>query len=443
MLLQTNSYVVPKEKRGDHARLMRRFRQIMNRIGANDFEVYEQAGPNWGAGNQAQPTNRFVQIMRFRDRKHQLAVQNAERSDPGAQQIIAEFCELVNFPYQQERGLFVVGFYNSVLPVAPVRVKPGGPDDQSAGDHPEDSAEAGMNVTNVAAASAAGAAAGMYLAGDESSDELPAESSELSAPAEEGGPAESDDQYASEETPGEEEETLTDDQPLASAEAPLEEAPAESDSLFEEAPSAEQQEDAGEAPLPINFDSPDASEDSLTSEPLASGEQTPLAEQGEWADESELPPGEFEPGESEPGEDELLAELSAPTVEDSPGETSAPTPQAAWSSDAGEADEEFTAEIVGEHAAEETSEVTSEPSELDLSNEDLSHLPLNGEGADATALETHDPEAAESDLNFEDDLTLDLASRLDSDLTASDDQHQTSPGHASESNGQPDDKHGH
>jgi hypothetical protein len=62
--------------------------------------------------------------MRFRDRKHQLAVQNAERSDPAAQELIAEFCELVNYPYQVQQNMFAVGFYNSVLPVAPVRVQP-------------------------------------------------------------------------------------------------------------------------------------------------------------------------------------------------------------------------------------------------------------------------------------------------------------------------------
>jgi hypothetical protein len=118
MLLQTNSYIVPKDKRADHARLMRRFRQILNRIGCDSFEVYEQVGANWAA---TQTTGRFVQIMRFRDRKHQLAVQNAERSDPAAQQLIAEFCELVNYPLQQQQQQFAVGFYSSVLPVAPVR----------------------------------------------------------------------------------------------------------------------------------------------------------------------------------------------------------------------------------------------------------------------------------------------------------------------------------
>jgi hypothetical protein len=118
MLLQTNSYVVPKEKRSEHARLLRRFRQTLARIGCEHFEVYEQVGSNWSAG---EPTGRYVQIMRFRDRRHQQSVQAAERTDPGAQALIAEFCALINFPYQQQQGLFAVGFYTSVLPVAPTR----------------------------------------------------------------------------------------------------------------------------------------------------------------------------------------------------------------------------------------------------------------------------------------------------------------------------------
>lgn len=118
MLLQSNSYVVPKEKRTEHARLVRRFRQTLSRLGCDQFDVFEQVGPNWSSGES---TGRFVQMMRFRDRKHQQAVQSAERQDPTAQQLIADFCELINFPYQQQQGLFAVGFYQSALPVAPQR----------------------------------------------------------------------------------------------------------------------------------------------------------------------------------------------------------------------------------------------------------------------------------------------------------------------------------
>jgi hypothetical protein len=113
MLLQTNSYIVPKERRSEHARLMRRFRQVLGRLGCDDFEVYEQTAANWTGA--AEGSQRFVQLMRFRDRKHHAALQAAERGDPAAQQLIAEFCEMVNFPYQQQHGFFAVGFYTSVL----------------------------------------------------------------------------------------------------------------------------------------------------------------------------------------------------------------------------------------------------------------------------------------------------------------------------------------
>jgi hypothetical protein len=119
MLLQTNSYIVPKEKRTEHARLLQRFRHTLARLGCDQFECYEQTGQNWSTG---ETTGRFVQIMRFRDRKHQVAVQQAERTDPTAQSLIKEFSELINFPYQQQQGLFAVGFYNSVLPAVPLRI---------------------------------------------------------------------------------------------------------------------------------------------------------------------------------------------------------------------------------------------------------------------------------------------------------------------------------
>jgi len=112
MLLQTNSYIVPKDKRAEHARLLRRFRQALARLGCDHFEVYEQVGANWSS---EQSGGRFVQIMRFRDRRHQIAVQTAERNDPVAQALIAEFCQLINFPYQQQNNLFAVGYYTSCI----------------------------------------------------------------------------------------------------------------------------------------------------------------------------------------------------------------------------------------------------------------------------------------------------------------------------------------
>jgi hypothetical protein len=112
MLMQTNSYLVPKEKQEEHARLVRKIRQVMIRLGCEMFDVYEQTGPSWSS---SEATGRFVQMMRFRDRRHQLAVQTAERNDKAAQQAIKEFCELVNLSEQQQQGSFSVGFYASVL----------------------------------------------------------------------------------------------------------------------------------------------------------------------------------------------------------------------------------------------------------------------------------------------------------------------------------------
>jgi hypothetical protein len=120
MLLQTNSYIVPKEKRAEHTRLVRRFRHTLARLGCEHFEVYEQVGANWTGGDSG---GRFVQIIRFRDRQHQIAVQAAERADSDAQAVIADFCDLINLPYQQQQGLFAMGYYHSVLPVTAPRVR--------------------------------------------------------------------------------------------------------------------------------------------------------------------------------------------------------------------------------------------------------------------------------------------------------------------------------
>ncbi len=118
MLLQTNSYIVPKEKRPEHSRLLRRFRAALTKLGCDNFEVYEQVSANWSGSDS---NGRYVQIMRFRNRQHQIEVQQAERNDPAAQALIREFCELINFPYQQQQGLFAVGYYTSVLPITPSR----------------------------------------------------------------------------------------------------------------------------------------------------------------------------------------------------------------------------------------------------------------------------------------------------------------------------------
>lgn len=122
MLLQTNSYIVPKDKRTEHARLIKRFKQVMNRLGCDDFEVYEQAGPNWST----EVGGRFVQIMRFRDRDHQKAVKAAESSDQIAQDLVREFCELMNFGYQFQQGLATTAYYLSVNSALDQKRLPGG-----------------------------------------------------------------------------------------------------------------------------------------------------------------------------------------------------------------------------------------------------------------------------------------------------------------------------
>lgn len=111
MLLQTNSYIVPKEKRTEHARLIKRFRALMQRLGCDDFDVCEQTGPNW----VTETGGRFVQLMRFRDEAHQRAVREAEQSDGSAQDLVREFCELVDYGYQQQQGLATTAFYRSLL----------------------------------------------------------------------------------------------------------------------------------------------------------------------------------------------------------------------------------------------------------------------------------------------------------------------------------------
>lgn len=110
MLLQTNSYFVPKEKRTEHARLVKRFRALMIKLGCEDFDVCEQTGPNWNS----EVGGRFVQLMRFRDEAHQRAVREAEQADASAQDLVREFCELVEYGYQQQQGMATTAYYRSL-----------------------------------------------------------------------------------------------------------------------------------------------------------------------------------------------------------------------------------------------------------------------------------------------------------------------------------------
>jgi hypothetical protein len=123
MLLQTNSYVVPKDKRLEHAKLMRRFRQTLLRLGCDHFEVYEQTGGKW---EPMKNEVRFIQMMRFRDKKHHQQMQDAERVDQGAQQLIREFCDMIGFQDQQATGLFAVGYYKNVISTIAEELAEGG-----------------------------------------------------------------------------------------------------------------------------------------------------------------------------------------------------------------------------------------------------------------------------------------------------------------------------
>ena len=116
MLLQTNSYVVPSDKRAEHDRLIRRIRQALLRIGCDQFEVYEQVGANWAC---IKGGGRFIQIMRFHDRQHYHEIQEAEKNDPSIQQLINEFMELIDLPAQQAQGMFAMGHYSRISAMPP------------------------------------------------------------------------------------------------------------------------------------------------------------------------------------------------------------------------------------------------------------------------------------------------------------------------------------
>ena len=158
MLLQTNSYIVPKEKRAEHARLMQRFRQCFKRLGSV-FEVYEQTGPGFSGDGGG----RFVQIMRFRDRHHQQEVHDLEQQDAIAQQLIADFCRLVNLSYQQQHGLFSAAYYAGIL-----RYRPSDkPELLVAGDHASDTLASDPELDEAIAAGELPETA-VELAGEES-----------------------------------------------------------------------------------------------------------------------------------------------------------------------------------------------------------------------------------------------------------------------------------
>jgi hypothetical protein len=47
--------------------------------------------------------------------------------------MVAEFCNLINLPYQQEQGLFAVGFYTSFLKMPTQGISPARPAEDEEG----------------------------------------------------------------------------------------------------------------------------------------------------------------------------------------------------------------------------------------------------------------------------------------------------------------------
>ncbi len=202
MLLQTNSYTVPRDKRAEHARLMKRFKKTLGLLGCDHFEVYEQVGNNW---NNSKATGRFVQIMRFRDRAHYESVQESERTDINSQQLIQEFCDLVDIDQQKEEGHYATGFYSSAIPSAATRVR------MSRESEPEEVEEESL----------AEEAEALDL-------ETPADGDAWAEPAEEEEPVAAMEQMFDQEDPAVEEEAVEEEeaQPMLGYEPPAVQAPA-------------------------------------------------------------------------------------------------------------------------------------------------------------------------------------------------------------------------
>lgn len=348
MLLQTNSYIVPPEKRAEHARLMRRFRQVLNKVGCDSFEVYEQVAANWSSGPT---TGRFVQIMRFRDRKHQMAVQSAERTDPVAQQLIAEFCELINYPYQQDQRQFAVGFYSSAIPVAPARGASHEAEEEVPAPQTEQAAQSAEHV-------------------------LAEEASQVNAetPADEPAPAISDHQ------PQQPEPEMTGDEPI--------------DQQLAAEPSGSEQETPSDVPpdpetvAPSHPELADAEmsaefEEMLTDTTLESTQDDPLAEPAE-----ETAGEESQPAELSAGEEDLLAD--APFDEDEALFAGDPAEHPAADYHGKEAHEPAPAptQAVVAHPQQPRFEEAALEDELQIDDDDISRLAEELASGDD---EAHDP----------------------------------------------------
>ncbi len=115
MLLQTNSYLVPRDRMAAHDELMRRFAACFARLGVAEgaFELFRQTSAEYRPDTAA-AAQRVTQILRFDDRKQQEAVHEAEAHDAEAAALVGELRKLVDLDEQAARGHFTSSYYASV-----------------------------------------------------------------------------------------------------------------------------------------------------------------------------------------------------------------------------------------------------------------------------------------------------------------------------------------
>jgi len=112
MLLQTNAYSLPRDKQDQHSLIVKRFEDSFSKLGAS-FEVYQQVSADF-SDTSGGSTLRFVQIMKFKDLAHLEKVRQAELADPACRQLVADFCDLVDYAAQLGSGSYLPGYYASL-----------------------------------------------------------------------------------------------------------------------------------------------------------------------------------------------------------------------------------------------------------------------------------------------------------------------------------------
>ncbi|MEM7808642.1 MAG: hypothetical protein AAF561_11060 [Planctomycetota bacterium] len=116
MLLQTNSYLVPRHRLREHDDLMRQFVACFRRLGVADgaFEVFQSLDHEYRQHDN-QPHQRITQILRFRDHDQQQAVHRAEASDPEAAELVEKLRRLVDLDEQAARKQFTSNYYGQII----------------------------------------------------------------------------------------------------------------------------------------------------------------------------------------------------------------------------------------------------------------------------------------------------------------------------------------